>query len=181
MIAHVFAFNASFTGWQGGWACGPRYLIPALPFLALPIAVVTPRAVWVRRGLLVASIAAMTLATAVDPQPPVTVSGTWTASPIWSIDLPQFLGGRPGRYAASTWPDAVASRYVQPISVNPTGIYEASAGRFYPTDSAQVRWSSFNVGELLFPGRRLSLLPGLLLAAAFAFLLRRELTRYRAV
>jgi len=26
-------FNLSFNGWVGGWSVGPRYLIPALPFL----------------------------------------------------------------------------------------------------------------------------------------------------
>jgi len=177
MIAHVLLFNMSFANWQGGWACGPRYLIPALPFLALPIAVVAPRAPWVRRGLLAFSVAAMALATVVDAQPPATLSGTWVASPIWSIDLPQFIGGRPGAYASSTWPAEVVSVYVQPVSVNPAGIYEASPGRFYPPDAPQVRWSSFNAGEWLFPGSRASVLPGLLLAAGFAFLLWREVKK----
>jgi hypothetical protein len=117
----------------------------------------------------------MALATTVDAQPPSTLQGTWVASPIWSIDLPQFIGGRPGAYASATWPDAVASNYVQPVSVNPTGIYEAFPARFYPNDAPQVRWSSFNAGEWLFPGRRASVLPGLLLAAAFVVFLRREM------
>jgi hypothetical protein len=29
--------NAGFYGWHGGWAHGPRYLVPMLPFLALPM------------------------------------------------------------------------------------------------------------------------------------------------
>jgi hypothetical protein len=28
-------FNSSYNGWHGGWASGPRYLIPAIPFLVL--------------------------------------------------------------------------------------------------------------------------------------------------
>src|SRR5258705_13748085 len=27
--------NASLVDWQGGWAMGPRYLIPAIPFLVV--------------------------------------------------------------------------------------------------------------------------------------------------
>jgi hypothetical protein len=30
--------NAGFYGWHGGWAHGPRYLVPMLPFLVLPMA-----------------------------------------------------------------------------------------------------------------------------------------------
>jgi len=33
-----FLFVAGFYGWHGGWAFGPRYLVPMLPFLAFPIA-----------------------------------------------------------------------------------------------------------------------------------------------
>jgi hypothetical protein len=36
--AVFFLFNASSAMWQGGFAVGPRYLVPALPFLALPAA-----------------------------------------------------------------------------------------------------------------------------------------------
>ena len=43
MVLHVLLFNMSFTNWNGGWGCGPRYLIPALPFLALPIAAFSVR------------------------------------------------------------------------------------------------------------------------------------------
>ncbi len=32
----IFLFNASSIMWWGGFAIGPRYLLPALPFLALP-------------------------------------------------------------------------------------------------------------------------------------------------
>jgi hypothetical protein len=35
-----FLFNASSTMWWGGFAVGPRYLLPALPFIVLPIAFV---------------------------------------------------------------------------------------------------------------------------------------------
>jgi hypothetical protein len=39
----VFLFNASSIMWWGGFAVGPRYLLPMLPFMALPIAFVFRR------------------------------------------------------------------------------------------------------------------------------------------
>lgn len=33
----MFVFNSSSIMWWGGFAIGPRYLLPALPFMALPI------------------------------------------------------------------------------------------------------------------------------------------------
>jgi hypothetical protein len=177
MIAHVFLFNMTYTAWNAGWACGSRYLIPALPFLALPIVLVAPRAAWARHALLAVSIIAMALATAVDPQPPPTSSDQWSTSPIWSVALPQFLHGRPGAFGTANWQAGVSSLYLEPVSANPGGVYSGLPGRFFPLDSPQSRWNSFNVGEFLFPGSRLSLLPWLGLASMFAVLLWRESAR----
>ena len=33
VCAYYLLFNLTFNGWTGGWGIGPRYLIPALPFL----------------------------------------------------------------------------------------------------------------------------------------------------
>lgn len=36
--AGLLLANAGYYGWHGGWAFGPRYLVVALPFLAVPLA-----------------------------------------------------------------------------------------------------------------------------------------------
>jgi len=58
--------NASFNGWEGGFAFGPRYLMPAIPLLAIPMLFA-----WRNILLIVAllSVAMQFLATAVDPMP----------------------------------------------------------------------------------------------------------------
>jgi hypothetical protein len=39
-VLAFFLFNASSIMWWGGYAVGPRYLLPALPFMVLPVAFV---------------------------------------------------------------------------------------------------------------------------------------------
>jgi hypothetical protein len=76
-IAGAFLWlNVSLLDWHGGWAPGPRYLVPSLPFWAIGVAGVflaasERRRVMLRRGLVVlAGIAAglMLVATAVGPE-----------------------------------------------------------------------------------------------------------------
>ncbi len=38
VLAAYLVFNASYWQWWGGWAMGPRFLLPAIPFLALGLA-----------------------------------------------------------------------------------------------------------------------------------------------
>jgi hypothetical protein len=73
--------NASLVDWQGGWAMGPRYLVPAIPFLvilasgvALPGAAITRvqrRAAWIAVGIALSfSAFLMLVGTAVKPEVP---------------------------------------------------------------------------------------------------------------
>jgi hypothetical protein len=88
--------NVSLVDWQGGWAMGARYLVPALPFLAVlaagVLAIERPRlrvAAWGVLGMLAAiSIALMLVGTAVKPEVPVHVR-----QPFAQYLLPAFRRG----------------------------------------------------------------------------------------
>jgi hypothetical protein len=99
--------NASLVDWQGGWAMGPRYLVPAIPFLVVLAAGVlappTPGTRWaraladvrIRRGAAIAFGAALALSfylmlagTAVKPEVDVHVR-----RPFQDFLLPRFARG----------------------------------------------------------------------------------------
>lgn len=66
----IFLFNASSSMWWGGFAVGPRYLLPVLPFLVLPIAFVL--AAWGER-LWLRIVVALSL--------------LWSLIAVWSMTL----------------------------------------------------------------------------------------------
>ncbi len=74
IAAFYLLLNASYFFWEGGWAYGPRQLMPALPFLALGLAPLWDS--WGRIGRVVLTAgwiwgAALTLiAVSTTPQPP---------------------------------------------------------------------------------------------------------------
>lgn len=139
--------NASFNAWHGGNGYGPRYLIPALPFACLPIALVLAR-FRLTAGLAAISALLMLIAVTVDPQ----VSAD-QRQPLLSHWLP-LLRGRDHR-----------GDYIGPVSANPLGMHE---GRFLPQQRGDIdrrRWHSYNVGEFLAPGSAWSVAPMLLLIA----------------
>lgn len=66
-IAAIFLVSiASFNGWEGGSAFGPRYLLPIIPLLGMAMLHVRGRVITIL-GIL--SFALQLLATSVDPQP----------------------------------------------------------------------------------------------------------------
>lgn len=73
-------FNASYYMPFGGWSPGPRYLIDALPFLALPLAAALRRAPVVTLALGAVSVANMFVATVTIPELP----DSWSTTTWWN-------------------------------------------------------------------------------------------------
>jgi hypothetical protein len=92
--------NASLVDWQGGWAMGPRYLVPAIPFLALlaggvilpsaqPAAPAVRRGAWIAAAAFVGySVFLMLVGTAVKPEVPSHIQ-----RPYQQYLLPRFYRG----------------------------------------------------------------------------------------
>jgi hypothetical protein len=75
IFTFFFLVNICFNGYHGGFAAGPRYLVPGIPFLALPMVAGFVR--WPRFASLIGliSIGLQLLLTATDAQNPVGVGG----------------------------------------------------------------------------------------------------------
>jgi hypothetical protein len=221
----IFGFfllvNVTFNGYHGGFAAGPRYLVPGIPFLALGLVVAFERWRKVSSGLAVISVCNQLLLTATDGQSPVGVGGHarvegtrdewdynlitdyawplfWTgkAWPLLNEQLQQSLAKEQERINEQI--EAPAERIQEgdrmrsvimhsieqgassplllasvqgPVSVNPLGVFEGMfTYKFFPPDSAQCQWASFNVGEFIFPRSTWSLLPLLLVSGGLSAL-----------
>lgn len=105
VFGFFFLVNMSFNGYHGGYAAGPRYLVPGLPFLALPLVVAFRR--WPRAFsvLLAISIFQQILLTATDAQNPLAVGGharlddkhrkdDFFCSLVWEYAWPLFAHGK---------------------------------------------------------------------------------------
>ncbi|MDB6149795.1 MAG: hypothetical protein JWQ44_1243 [Chthoniobacter sp.] len=75
IFGFFFLVNASFNGYHGGFSVGPRYLVPALPFLALPLVVAFIRWRKITCALAVVSVFNQLILTATDAQNPLAVGG----------------------------------------------------------------------------------------------------------
>jgi hypothetical protein len=149
---------ASFSGWHGGAAAGPRYLLPAFPFLFLLAAAAMER--YPRTfGILGAVGVAINLAiTAVGNE-----LGPGIGFPV-GFALERLAAGR--------------------VSVNPVPVPWPGWTDAYPSADAAVRtwratttFHSFNMGQIILPQSPVSVLPLLLLWGALGY---RELVRSRA-
>ncbi|MBX3411845.1 MAG: hypothetical protein KF708_03940 [Pirellulales bacterium] len=81
--AVMIVFNASIDSPWGGWSCGPRYLIPGLPFLAFAcyVPLLPTRGWWWRplfAGLVFVSVARFLWATSVTPHLPEAIENPVT-------------------------------------------------------------------------------------------------------
>ena len=136
-IVWLLAFNASFNGWHGGWAIGPRYLVEGIPVAAVAL-LYLPRKRWIALTALLTGAVSLVMnfvATAVDPQPPLEI-----LRPFREYLFPVLYGGIP-------WsPPGSAVVFVDHVNVNPVSL-----------DGTLRRWASFNLGELMVgPGNVLS-------------------------
>lgn len=137
--------NSSLHRWHSGWSIGPRYLIPTLPFISLPLTLVFEKLSRTALAVAGASATVMLLVTAVDPQP---FSGFH--NPLMDYILPLLLGR------------TIHLKNVPlegPVSVNPIGVYESWFSPVFPPGAVQRQWNSFNLGEFFWPGSLSSLLP----------------------
>jgi hypothetical protein len=165
-VLFLLLFNMSFNGWTGGWTTVPRYLGPAVPFLALPIVFAAQRLFRTTCFLALISGAIMLLTAAVDPQSPLgnglTIPGTpsWKYNPLTQYEIPLFLTSH-----ATLLENTPFSAITGPVSANLLGVYEGWIGQIFPAASLQARWNSFNAGEFIFPESRWSLLPLLIVGA----------------
>jgi hypothetical protein len=90
------AYNAAYYLPFGGQSPGPRFLIPALPFLALPLAVLLRARPLVVAGLGLVSAAIMALATVTGPLTGVEYGiGTWLGR-LGRLDVVETVLGRLG-------------------------------------------------------------------------------------
>lgn len=149
LIVGVFAaywlFNGSMPyAWHGGSSVGPRYLMPAVPFLALALVPAFDRAPRLCGLVAVASAIVALGVTAIDPQVDLSIE-----NPVTGYYLPLATGERvvTGGY-----------RLEGPVSAHPIGV---PGGGFELADGSGrlARWNSFNLGEAIFEGSWLSLLP----------------------
>ena len=96
-----FLVNTCFNGYHGGFCSEPRYLGPAVPFLALPMVFGFMRFPKISFLLTVLSIFIQLLITAVDVESPVGVGSLamidsrpdWEYSPLTEYTLPIFWSG----------------------------------------------------------------------------------------
>jgi hypothetical protein len=103
ILLFFLLFVTTMNEWHGGWAVGPRYLAPALPFLALPLVAGFARFFKAACALALLSVAIAILVTAVDPQAPVGNARNamvddrpqWRYSPLTEYEWPLFSQGHP--------------------------------------------------------------------------------------
>ncbi len=98
-----FLLNAAYCGWHGGYGVSPRYLAPAVPFLALGLVGVWR--VWPRLCLAAAclSVAIALALTATDPLSPLGLGKIarlrdrpdWSYNPLAQYAVPLLVAGQP--------------------------------------------------------------------------------------
>jgi hypothetical protein len=100
IIGGFFLYNASYLYWSGGSAIGPRFLVPLLPFLMLPLCVLFDRwwqsalgrgAIVLLAGLSLFNVWAQTIAG--QRYPPDEFRGVAITNPLVQYAIPRLLEG----------------------------------------------------------------------------------------
>jgi len=106
IVVGYLLFNSSYYMWWGGWAVGPRFLIPMIPFMIPPLVFLLRGVRYSQFAIVVlgiVSIAMTFIPAAIDPQPPqghntdiLLNAKIWDnlTSPILRIQFPEFFHGQ---------------------------------------------------------------------------------------
>jgi hypothetical protein len=93
-VISFLLFNGSSIMWEGGFAVGPRYLLPMLPFMAIGLGVAWGALTMHWAGWLIAGILTLWSVVCVWIE---TISGQsfpdWTLNPLFNYSLPKFVSG----------------------------------------------------------------------------------------
>ena len=93
-VGSFLLFNGSSIMWQGGFAVGPRYLLPMLPFLVVPLGVYLDQTAWTLGKKLLVAVFALWSLFAVWVE---SIGGQsfpdWTQNPLFRYSLPKLLAG----------------------------------------------------------------------------------------
>lgn len=149
VVLAFIALTTSFHAWHGGWAPGSRYLIPALPFLFVPVAAAMAQHPRVAAVLAAVSVTLMLSITTVA----IEIPGEF-ANPLADFVFHHLAAGH--------------------VSVNSQGLDAFLPTPGYAELDFDPNWSSFNLGELLWPHRLVSMVPLLALWMAFVVVLVRQ-------
>lgn len=146
IVAIFVAGISSFNGWHGGAAIGPRYILPIVPLLAIPMlfAAHLLRPLWLLLALV--SFAINFVVVCVDVIP-----GGAFNDPLRQYIVPVFLTGKtPPNYPSDGGHVNVAVQAVD----------EFCAHCKYPPGHPRAVWAAFNLGELVLPrGSAASVVP----------------------
>jgi len=91
IVSMMLMANCMMTFWEGGFAAGPRFLVPALPFGVLLLAGLPNPLRWATAPLLLCSIGLMLATTAVNPEVPMGIARPWS-----DYTWPRFRSGQLG-------------------------------------------------------------------------------------